>query len=380
MVRLLDDDEAMETRILRSVGDGSVVAEPSIPTDDIDQGWVWVDILVGDHETAELVELTAGLDFDALAVRDAVDDLDLPKLDDFGHHLLLVLHGLRQERVETYEVDCFAKSRFLLTVRRIHSPALDALWHRVQDSPELARGGVDELLARLADVLTRRLLAVMDAFDDRTEDLIAKALAAAPDLVADLTAVRADLAAVRRVVHPQREVLDLIRHSTSPLITEAGRRRFSDVFDVASRAAQNLDAARASLAEILDAYRGAEARQATDVTKVLTIYAAIMLPLSLVAGFFGMNFPNLPGIEGDWGWVIVTGAMVAIATLSLGVFVALGWMKRPSGRRAGAALGRGLIEAARAPAHIVGAAYEISSMPLRVTTRLVRSQPDKPEG
>jgi Mg2+ and Co2+ transporter CorA len=75
------------------------------------------------------------------------------------------------------------------------------------------------------------------------------------ELVAELTAVRADLSAVRRVVHPQREVLDLVRHSSSPLLGEAGRRRFSDVFDVASRAAQNLDAARSELAEILDAYR-----------------------------------------------------------------------------------------------------------------------------
>ena len=145
-------------------------------------------------------------------------------------------------------------------------------------------------------------------------------------------------------------------------------------------AAQNLDAARGSLAEILDAYRGAEARQATDVTKVLTIYAAIMLPLSLVAGFFGMNFTNLPGVSAERGWVIVTAAMALVAVLSLGIFIALGWMKRPSGRRAGAALGQGLIEAARAPAHIVGAAYEMSTMPLRLTSRLVRNNPDKSDG
>lgn len=364
---------------MRSLADGTIRLEPQLPSEAVHQGWIWVDVLVGDEDTAELVELTTGLELDGLAVLDAVDDFDLPKLDDFGHHLLVILHGLRDDRVQSYEVDCFLTSRYLVTVRRSHSPALDALWDRVVDSPGLAGGSVDELLARLADVLTRRLLAVMDAFDARTEDLVHKALEAHPDLVAELTAVRSDLSAIRRVVHPQREVLDLVRHSPSPLITDAGRRRFSDVFDVASRASQDLDGARGSLAEILDAYRGAEARQATDVTKVLTIYAAIMLPLSLVAGFFGMNFTNLPGIAGEWGWVIVTGAMAAVALVSLGIFVALGWMKRPSGRRAGATLGRGLIEAARAPAQIVGAAYEMSTMPLRLTTRLVRNQPDRPD-
>ena len=363
---------------MRSGTDGTTSLESQLPAGDLDAAWVWIDVLAQPEDADELVALTTGFEFDGLAVRDAIEDLDLPKLDDFGHHLLVILHGLRDDRVETYEVDCFMAAQHLLTVHRLPCPALDALWSRLQDSPELGSGGVDELVARIADVLTRRLLAVLDAFDNRVEELVDKALAADSQLLAELTAVRTDLAAARKVVHPQRETLDLLRHSTSPLIADAGRRRFSDVFDVASRTAQGLDAARTALAEILDAYRGAEARRATDVTKVLTVYAAIMLPLTLIAGFFGMNFVNLPGLGSDWGWVVVTIAMVAIAVVSLGVFVALGWIRRPSGRQAGATLGRGLIEAARAPAQIVGAVYEIGATPLRATTRRTKRPPDKP--
>jgi magnesium transporter len=362
---------------MRSDGTGTLSVETSIP-EKVGDGWVWIDVIVGDGDVDDLVALTTRLMFDGMAVRDAVEDFDLPKVDDFGHHLLVILHGLRDDRVETYEVDCFLTAHHLVTVHRAPSPALDALWGRLQESPELAAGGVDQLLGRIADVLTRRLLAVLDAFDDRSDELVDKALAADPDLVADLTAVRGDVAAVRRVLSPQRETLDQLRVSISPLIGDAGRRRFSDAFDVAVRASVGLESARGVLAEVLDAYRGAEARMATDVTKVLTIYAAIMLPLSLVAGFFGMNFANLPLIDNDWGWAIVTGAMVVIAAASLGIFVSVGWMVRPSGRRAGAVLGRGLIEAARAPAQVVGAAYEISTMPLRATTRLGRRRPEGP--
>jgi magnesium transporter len=317
------------------------------------------------------------LQFDAVSVRDAVDEFDLPKVDDFGHHLVVILHGLCDDRIETYEVDCFVTDRHLVTVHGTPSAALDALWARLERSPELAAGTVDELVARLADVLTRRLLLVLDAFDDQVDGLIDAALAADSQLLAEWMAIRTDVAAVRRVVHPQREALDVLRHSTSPLMTDAGRRRFSDVFDVASRTASGLDAARTALAEILDVYRGAEARQATDVTKVLTVYAAIMLPLSLVAGFFGMNFANLPWIGSTWGWVMVTVGMIAIAALSLGVFVTLGWIRRPSGREAGEALGRGLVEAARAPAQVVGAAYEVTTMPLRAA---VSRRPKRPPG
>lgn len=357
----------METRILRAAPDGTVTRVDTLPR--IDEGWVWVDVVVEGGEMEELHDLLRHLDFDLLALRDAVDERDLPKVDDFGHFLLIVLAGLRDDDIDTYEVDCFLAANHLVTVHGRPSPALDALWAAIQESPALARGGADDVTARLADVLTRRLLSVLEAFDERADELVGRALDADPDLVGELTAVRGDLSAIRRVVHPQREVLDLLRTGTSPLIDAAARRRFSDVFDVASRAVAGLDAARTALAEILDAYRGAEAREATDVTKVLTIYAAIMLPLSLVAGFFGMNFPNLPWVEWEYGWVVVTAVMVGIAVLSLGIFVGVGWMRRPSGRAAGAVVGRGLIEAARAPAQIVGAVYEVSTMPIRAAAR-----------
>ena len=337
----------------------------------------WIDVIVdGDQvpdEDDDASILFTRLGLDPLAVHDALFDLDLPKLDDFGDHLLLVLHGLRNDRVETYEVDCFITEHVLLTIHEPNAPAIDALWTDVQVHPSLASGGAAGLAARLADGLTRRLSSVVDAFDERVDELIAQALVADRTLLADVTAVRSDLAAIRRVVNPQREALDLARISDSPVMTDQARRRFSDVFDVASRAVAGLEAARTALAETLEAYRGAEARAATEVTKVLTIYAAVLLPLSLIAGFFGMNHANLPTVDNDWGWLVVTGVMVVVGAVSLGVFVVEGWVRRPSGRRAGATIGRGLAEAARAPVHVAGAVYEISTLPLRsARTRLSR--------
>lgn len=81
------------------------------------------------------------------------------------------------------------------------------------------------------------------------------------------------------------------------------------------RSNERLDAARSALAETVDAYRAAEARSATEVSKVLTIYAAVLLPLSLVVGFFGMNHSNLPTISSDWGWI--AGAVFAMPTMLL---------------------------------------------------------------
>lgn len=339
------------------------VTAPAEPGDD--DSWLWIDVRVAPADASALVELAATLELDALAIRDALEDFDLPKTDDFGSSILVILHGLAEDRIATYELDCFLSQRRLVTICQSASPSLDLVWSAVQQHAELTSGGVDELFARLADVVTRRLLSVLEEFDSRVERLIDRALDADSTVVSDVTVLRSDLAVVRRAVVPQREALDILRHSKSPLMTDVGRRRFSDVFDVASRAVSGVDAGRTALAEVLDAYRGAEAHKATEVAKVLTVYAAIMLPLSLIVGFFGMNFANLPGVDDDRGWIWVTVAMGVITLVSLGVFVSLGWIRRPSGREAGSTLGRGLIEAARAPVEIVGAMYEISAMPLR---------------
>ena len=358
---------SMELRILRFDGDSPARPIESPPSN-LETGWVWIDIDATAEDLDELATLAEGLGLDALAVRDAIEDLDLPKADDFGSSLLVILHALAENEVATYELDCFLTDRHLITIRQTRSPAVEALWDGVQRRIELGAGGPDDLLARLADITTRRLLTLLDVFDHRAEELVELALTADPGFLGEITAVRADLSTLRRAIHPQREMLDVLRRTTSPLVTESGRRRFSDVFDVATRASAGVDEARAALAETLDAYGGAEARQATEVTKVLTVYAAIMLPLSLIAGFFGMNFTNIPLVGSDAGWVVVSGFMAVVAVVSLGVFITLGWTRRPSGRAAGAVLGHGLIEAARTPAHLVGAVYEISTMPLRSVT------------
>jgi len=330
--------------------------------------WKWTDITVDSPTSDEDLHRHCASfpDFDELALRDAFTDHDLPKVDDFGDHLLVVLHGLRDDDVETYEVDCFVTPDQLLTVHRERSPATNAIWSQLEASPHLAPETTGELVASLADIMTRRLLAVADAFDQQGEELIARALDADPQLLTELTAIRSDIAITRRVVHPQREALDQLRRSTSVIVSDAARRRFSDVFDVAIRAGHGLEIARTTVSETLDAYRSAQAVRATDVNRVLTIYAAIMLPLTLVAGFFGMNHPNLPGINSNLGWLIVTSVMAAIAAVSLGVFVALGWIRRPSGRQAASTLGKGLIEAARTP---VEAVVTLTALPLRTIKR-----------
>ena len=125
-----------------------------------------------------MIRLADELGLDQLGVRDAIHDGDLPKVDDFDDHLLVVFHGLSEDEVTTYQVNCFLTDTHLLTVHRQQSPSIDALWEHVQRSMDLSTGRPDELLARLADVLTQRHMAVIEVFDRSVDDLIDAALAA----------------------------------------------------------------------------------------------------------------------------------------------------------------------------------------------------------
>jgi magnesium transporter len=297
----------------------------------LDDGqWCWLDIeLSATSDDASFEAALSKVDLDAMALSDAFNDVDLPKIDDFEDHLLIVLHGIADNDEPTLEIDFFLTEREIITIRRHHSPALDEFAKQLERRPELSSGGPSEVMARMGDTILRRFLTVMDDLDDRVDELTDMGLEADPEFLEELTIVRRYVGELRHVLRPQRDVLDRLRRTPSHLVTDGGRRRFSDVYDTANRTVQELEGTRTALAETLGAYRGAEARQATEVTKILTVYAAIVLPLSLIAGLFGMNFVEIPGADHPNGWWLLIGAMAALAATSLLLFAMAGWIRLP---------------------------------------------------
>ena len=182
-------------RIRTLVADGGELArDVAEPPGSVEYGWVWCDLVASGDDLAAVLEVTDRFGLERLAVRDAVIDIDQPKVDDFVDHLLVVLHGLRSDRVATYEVHCFVGERSLVTIHDEESATIDSLWSQVAGRPELVGVTVDEVVALLADGLTRRLLGVLEAFDDRIDELTTRALRADGDLLEELAAIRTDLA------------------------------------------------------------------------------------------------------------------------------------------------------------------------------------------
>lgn len=318
--------------------------------------WVWVDLEAPTE--ADIDYVAAEFDLDDLVVRELKERTHFPKADDLGDYVFVVLHGVTREkdRLATAEVDFLLGEDYLVSIHRSQFPAVDFVIENGLRAPTFSSGGPDEMFARLAEAQGRRYLPLLDELEHRIEALEDRALYADPSVIADVQALRRDALILRRVIGPQREVLlELSREGVNP-IGRRGARRFSGIYDQHYRIVESLDASRGMLASVLDTYRSSVAEKMNEVMKVLTVYAAILLPLSLLAGLYGMNFVNIPELQWQWGYFILVGIMATVAVGQWIYFARRGFIGGPSLRKTlkvPTAIGRGLAHLALTPVRVI---------------------------
>ena len=295
-------------------------------------------------------ELGSRFLFDPAAIEDVLDVEQLPKYEVYDDHLFVVLHSLVSvgDRIDTHEVDCFVRPDLLVTVRSQPVVGIDWLWDAVQSYPHLAGHGAEELFAQLSEVMGRRYLEVLDELERQIDDLADRTLDGDQQVLADIQVLRREGATIRRVLRPQRLVIAGLRSDGQTMLDADALRILADSYDIHNLSVESSVSARDLLTDALDTYRGAAAERQAAAATLLTVYAAIVLPLSLITSWYGMNVSNLPGSGNRSGWIIVTVIMAVIAAGSWALFVRVGIIRRPQLRR-DHRLVRGLSAAARAP-------------------------------
>lgn len=307
---------------------------------------VWVDRIIDDDEL--LVDLATTYDLAPAAIEDVLDVEQLPKFETSGTHLFVVLHSLTHDgdRVDTAEVDCFIDDDFLLTLRREEIVGLEWLWNEVGRNEHLADGGPAEVFGHLCEAIGRRYLAVADELERRVDALGDAALIAGAHVLGEIQLLRREEATVRTMLTPQLRMLDQLSRLSSSHLNDHAHRQLVDAYDAHNQVAASLAMSRQLLSDTLDTYRGAVAEGQGRATNLLTVYAAIVLPMTLIAGWYGMNTANLPAATRPWGWMVVTAVMALVGVVSWLYFARLGLVGRP---RLTKPIGKGLAAAARAP-------------------------------
>lgn len=318
-----------------------------------DDGWVWLDLT--DPSEDEITAIGQLFEFDPLSLLDVLDVTLLPKVDDHGDYLFVVLHGVAtgaDQRLKTQELDLFIGDGYLVTAHRTAVASVDLIVDNLLASGQKAGHGPAGIAAAIAEAGSRRYLPLLDALDGAIEELEDHAMAADPRTLSGSQALRRDVIILRRTLGPQRDVLRQLSLSLSPLV-EPDRRAFSDVYDHYFRLVESLDAARALLGFVLDTYRGAVAERTNEVMKVLTVFSAIMLPLTLIAGLWGMNFVEIPISQRRWGFFGVVAVMAALAIGLWGYFARRGFIGGLKLRQLPKSVGLGLVHLGTAPLRVV---------------------------
>ena len=219
---------------------------------------------------------------------------------------------------------------YLLTVQEQEQPGdvFDPVRERLRrSSGQIRHQDAGYLLYALLDVVVDHYLVAAEVLGDRVEVLEDLAMREpSSDLQAALTRTHRELVIVRKAVLPMREVLQQLMTAEHPLLSARTKLYLRDALDHANQAADALDGLREVLARTFDLYVAAVGMRQNEVMKVLTIVGAIFLPLTFIAGLYGMNFAYIPELQYRYGYFVALGSMVTIAAGALLFFRRKGWL------------------------------------------------------
>ncbi len=274
-------------------------------------GLVWVSL---EQPTAEETRaiLTDLFQFHPLAVEDTESTgFQTPKVDDYGTYLFIVVIALSADHdrslLNSVEFDIFLGQNYVVT--SYYAPQLDAvekLRRRLQHDERLQTNGTDFLCHALIDIIVDDYSPPLEELEYELEALEDRILEKPqPETLEKLLRLKHAIISVRRVIAPQREVINRLTREEFSMIDRQSQIYFRDIYDHLVRVYDWIDILRDMATNALEAYLNSTSLRLNEVMKALTIVSTIFLPLAFVAGIYGMNFRFMPELSWKYGYPMV---------------------------------------------------------------------------
>lgn len=285
--------------------------------------YLWVDL---DNPTPEEGKiLTNVFHFHELAVEDAISEIHHPKVESYGDYLYVILHGIdfhaREHRFRTQDVDFFLAERYLVTVRKHASRSVGKVLDICDRNARILGEGPAALFHRIIDTMVDHYRPEIEKLQDRLDTLEKDVFSRPhPELVRRILDFKRDVASLRRVVLPQRDVVGRLARREFPHISEQLSYRFRDVHDHLVRLADEAMYFQDRITSLLEAHLSTVSNQLNGVMKVLTVIATIFMPLTVLTGMWGMNvrLPLLPGGgAAQFWWVFILMLVISLTMLAM---------------------------------------------------------------
>jgi magnesium transporter len=297
------------------------------------QARVWIDLIAPTPEEQQLV-LVQMFRFHPLAVEDAVNEVHLPKVDDYGGYLYLVFHTLRlgDERMDihTHEIDTFVGPNYLITLHDSPSTTIEKMWNETYHRERGLARGVAILLYEILDRQLDSFIPLLDQFEERVEEMGDLIFLHKSDnesgLLNEILTAKTSALRVRRILLPQREMLKHLSHDDLSTIPVDARIYYQDLYDHIQRLADLAESMRDLANSTMTTHLTLSSNRLNEVMKVLTIISTIFMPLSFIAGIYGMNFVHMPELYQPWGYPLIWLMFIMIPAGMLYFFRRRGWI------------------------------------------------------
>lgn len=295
------------------------------------EGLLWVDFVDEPQESCMPI-LRDIFGFHPLAIDDALEESHVPKVDDWGTYLYLVLHSVvfdpeREEPLSTHELDLFLGDNYLVTYRHHGMPGLERVWETCQRDERIMRKDAANLLYRIADEMVENYMPVVEQIDERVdqiEDMLFDR--PKPQLLEHIFTLKRALLHLRRIISPQREVLNKLARGDFAVIPESDKVFFRDVYDHLVRLYDIAEGLRDLVGGALETYLSVISNRMNEVMKILAVITTLFMPVTFLSGFFGMNFfqpvTQLSAWTDKLTFFVVLAVMIAIP---VGMYL---WMRK----------------------------------------------------
>lgn len=288
--------------------------------------WYWIDFSAPSMEEIEF--LKDPLNFHPLSIEDCIHTLQRPKLDYYEDYYFFVAHALNHETLKKQEVDLFFGANYLVTFHNELNKEIDEVWNRLELTKDLEKWDPSLVLYHVLDKIVDNYFPLVYNIEDLLNEIDENSAdRSMEELLEDLFDTRHDLLSLRNTITPMRDLVYRMINSHRLAAILARKEYFADIHDHLLKLAEMIEASRELTTDIRDSYLSMNAYDTNRVMKVLTVITTIFMPLTFIAGIYGMNFENMPELNWRNGYYLILIAMSIISIVMTAWFWKKGWFK-----------------------------------------------------
>ena len=252
-------------------------------------------------------------DFHPLVLEDILNTDQRPKMEEYGDYLYIVLKMLHDKgkgnQIEAEQVSLVLGPNFVFSFQESGGDVFDQIRERLRTGKgRLRKMGADYLAYTLVDAIVDYYFVILEKLGERIE-LLEEELVAHPrtETLKEIHTLKREMIFLRKAVWPLREVISGLQRGESPLVQKTTGIYLRDVYDHTIQVIDTIETFRDMLSGVLDIYLSSVSNRLNPVMKVLTIIATVFMPLTFLAGVYGMNFKYMPELEWRWGYPVALG-------------------------------------------------------------------------